>query len=169
MNGGARPGAGRPRKAVKYAAPIAAAEDRLADRLPRLIDDLLKLAHGGWWEEEEELQPARLVEIGQGEVRTLAYPEKDPDALVVVRRRRRRMAPDRQALIYAIDRLMGRPTTEGGEAEAMLTAILRQLNLSSLTDEQIDQLTAGADPIAVLLGALAAQGPGGAGAPEASH
>lgn len=109
-HGGRRPGAGRPRKAELYASQIRAAEDRIADKLPSLIGDLLRLAHGGWWEEEEERQPARLVEIGQGESRTLAYPEKDPDELVVVRRRRRKVAPDRAALTYLIDRILGKPT-----------------------------------------------------------
>lgn len=100
---------GRPRKAELYAVPVRAAEDKIADRLPRLVDELLRLAHGGWWEEEEERQPARLVEIGQGEARTLAYPEKNPDELVVVRRRRRRVAPDRAALTYLVDRILGKP------------------------------------------------------------
>ena len=109
-HGGARRGAGRPRKAEKFAAPIAAAEDQIVDRLPRLVANQLKLANGGWWEEEVELQPAGLVEVGQGENRCLAYPEKDPDELVVVRKKRRKAAPDRKANEYLIDRILGRPT-----------------------------------------------------------
>lgn len=110
-SGGARPGAGRPRKAEKYAAPIAAAEDRIADRLPQLLSNMLKLANGGWEQVEEEWAPARLVEIGQGESRTLAYPEKDPDELVLIKRTRKRAAPDRAANIDLINRLLGKPTT----------------------------------------------------------
>src|SRR5689334_4007553 len=44
--GGARPGAGRPRRADKFARPIALAEKRIADRLPQLIDRLFELAEG---------------------------------------------------------------------------------------------------------------------------
>lgn len=45
-HGGAREGAGRPRKAEKYAGQIAAAEDRIADRLPELVDRAFELAVG---------------------------------------------------------------------------------------------------------------------------
>jgi len=44
--GGARPGSGRKVKAEKYSGPIAAAEDRIAVRLPDLIDNLFVLADG---------------------------------------------------------------------------------------------------------------------------
>lgn len=37
---------GRPRKADKYAGQIAAAEDRIADQLPNIIDNMLALAAG---------------------------------------------------------------------------------------------------------------------------
>lgn len=94
--GGARPGAGRPRKQEKYAAPIAAAEDRIADHLPRLIDNLLHLAHG-WEQVEERYEVAR---------------DRDPQELVLVARIVRRAAPDRKANEYLIDRLMGRPTAK---------------------------------------------------------
>ncbi|WP_422928545.1 hypothetical protein [Singulisphaera sp. PoT] len=46
QNGGARPGAGRKAKAEKFAGPIAAAEERIADRLPELIDNMMRLASG---------------------------------------------------------------------------------------------------------------------------
>lgn len=44
--GGARPGAGRPRTAIKHTAQVASAEKRIADRLPRLIDNMFALADG---------------------------------------------------------------------------------------------------------------------------
>lgn len=44
--GGNRPGAGRPRRAVKHARPIAQAEKRIADRLPLIIDRMFELADG---------------------------------------------------------------------------------------------------------------------------
>lgn len=44
--GGARPGAGRPCKLDKYGGHVAAAEDRIADRLPELIDKAFELANG---------------------------------------------------------------------------------------------------------------------------
>ena len=125
--------AGRPRKADRYAAPVAQAEDRIADRLPKLVATMLRLAEGGYTIEEEEYQPAGLVEIGQGEGRMLAYPDKPADELVLVKRRRRKAAPDRKAAEYLIDRILGRPTQQveaevqtstGGELrEAFLAAV----------------------------------------------
>lgn len=161
--------AGRPRKAERYAGQFRAAEDRIADKLPALLDDLFKLAHGGWWEEEEELKAAGLLTTGSGEFETPIFPDKAPGELVVVGRRRKRAAPDRQALTYLVDRLMGRPGVEGGEAEALLTALLRHVDPSTLSNEQIEQLAAGADPIAVLLGSAPASGPGRGGAAEADE
>lgn len=110
-HGGRRAGAGRPRKAEQYAPEIAAAERRIADKLPGLVDDLLKLAHGGFWEEEEERQPSAIVTVGSGEFEMPAFPDKRPDELVLVKRKRRRVAPDRAALTYLIDRILGKPTT----------------------------------------------------------
>lgn len=109
-HGGKRDGAGRPRKAERYAAPIAAAEDRIADQLPRLIDNMLKLANGGYCEDEVEYQPAGLVTTGSGEFESKVFPDKPDDELIIVKRRRRRAAPDRKANEYLIDRILGRPT-----------------------------------------------------------
>lgn len=82
QNGGARPGAGRKRKAEKWAAPIAKAEKRIADKLPSLIDNMLALAEGVWIE------------------------EMNADSARIVYKR----APDRAANEYLINRIMGRPT-----------------------------------------------------------
>jgi hypothetical protein len=80
--GGARPGAGRPPKRVINLSPIRAAEKKIADRLPWLVDKLMELAEGI---HEEKM-------IGDG-------------AVMVYKR-----APDRQAAEYLIDRIMGKPT-----------------------------------------------------------
>jgi hypothetical protein len=80
--GGARPGAGRKPKAEKFKQPIAKAEKRIADRLPSLIDKMLDLADGVMVEE---------VDLS-GEKTVYQRP------------------PDRVALIYLIDRIMGKPT-----------------------------------------------------------
>lgn len=79
-NGGARPGAGRKPKAEQFARPIAAAEKKIADKLPWLIDQQMSLAEGVLVQTE-----------------TLAGPViyKTP--------------PDRQAIVYLVDRIMGKP------------------------------------------------------------
>lgn len=102
--------AGRTRKAERYAAPITAAEDQIADQLPKLLANMLRLANGDYWEEEEERVPSGLVTTGSGEFESPVFPDKDPAELVVVRRKRRKAAPDRKANEYLIDRILGRPT-----------------------------------------------------------
>ncbi len=81
-SGGARPGAGRPRKREKYARPIAQAEKRIADNLPNIIDKLMELADG-----------VTVQETG-----------KDGSERIYDR------PPDREAAKYLIDRIMGKPT-----------------------------------------------------------
>lgn len=77
-----KPGrSGRKPKAVQFARPIAAAEKRIADRLPGLIDSLFDLAEG---------------------VRVL---ETDLAGKSVVYQR----VPDFKAASYLVDRLMGKP------------------------------------------------------------
>lgn len=111
-HGGARPGAGRKAKAEKYAAQIAAAEDQIADRLPRLIGNLLKLADGGFEVVENHYAPAGTVTVGSGEYLTLVYPDKLADELVLIKRVKSRAAPDRAANIDLINRILGKPTTQ---------------------------------------------------------
>lgn len=82
-NGGARPGAGRPRKKDKYAGAITRAEKRIADKLPELIENMLTLAYGVLVEETN-------IVTGQPQV----Y----------------QRAPDRAANEYLINRIMGKPT-----------------------------------------------------------
>jgi hypothetical protein len=81
--GGARPGAGRKPTREKYASKIAAAEKKIADRLPGIVDSLLELAGG-----------VTVQEIGlDGEARV--YTQK----------------PDFKAASYLMDRIMGKPVT----------------------------------------------------------
>lgn len=79
--GGARPGAGRKPRAEKFARPIAAAEKKIADRLPWLIDKEFELAEGVLIEEQTLVGP-------------IVYQKP----------------PDRQAIEYLINRVMGKPT-----------------------------------------------------------
>lgn len=102
-------GPGRPRKAEKYAAPIAAAEDRIADRLPERVERLEQLANGGYEQVETVWKPAGLIFVGSGEWATLAFPHLPPEQLVCVERKVSIAAPDRAANIYLIDRIAGRP------------------------------------------------------------
>lgn len=132
-HGGARPGAGRPRKTEKYVAQIAATEDRIADALPQFVKNQIGLANGGWWEEEVDLAPAGTVTRGGGEWMELVYPDKPADELVVVKKRRRRVAPDRRANEYLIDRILGKPTAQieaevsGPNGEAILVRFGEQV------------------------------------------
>jgi hypothetical protein len=81
-HGGARPGSGRKRKADKFAGPIDEAERRIADRLVDLIDYLFELAEGVTVQEKDR----------HGNTKVYTRP------------------PDRQAIEYLINRIMGKPT-----------------------------------------------------------
>lgn len=80
-NGGARPNAGRKKKAEKFETAISKAERRICDRLPELIDNLFILAAG------------------------VTVQEIDKDGIIVYTR-----PPDRQANEYLINRILGKPT-----------------------------------------------------------
>jgi hypothetical protein len=82
QNGGARPGAGRKRKAEKFETPIQKAEGMIVDKLPWLVDKAMQLADG------VTVQKPTLVGG------TVIY--KEP--------------PDLGAIKYLIDRVMGKPT-----------------------------------------------------------
>jgi hypothetical protein len=79
--GGARPGAGRPPKAVIAETPIRQAERKIRDRLPWIVDRLFELAEG-----------VRVESTGiTGEPTVYQKP------------------PDRGACEYLMDRIMGKP------------------------------------------------------------
>ena len=80
--GGKQPGAGRPRKEDKFRTPIAAAENRISDKLPFLIDKAFELADGV----------------------TCAELTKDGGYNVYTR------PPDIQTIKYLVDRIMSKPT-----------------------------------------------------------
>lgn len=83
--GGRRPGAGRKPKAfhrVINETPIQAAESKIRDRLPWLVDKMLELAEGVEVKEIDRKGNTRIYST----------------------------IPDRQAIEYLIDRIMGKPT-----------------------------------------------------------
>ncbi len=81
-SGGSRPGAGRPAKADKHARPVARAEKQIVDRLPWLVDKQFELAEGVTIQTEDS----------DGETHIYQRP------------------PDRQAIEYLLNRIMGKPT-----------------------------------------------------------
>lgn len=81
--GGARPGAGRKRKADKYQADINKAEKKIIDKLPQIVEAQIDLALG--------LKAVRFNEETQKE-----------EVYTTI--------PDRQAGQYLINRIMGTPT-----------------------------------------------------------
>jgi hypothetical protein len=80
-HGGARAGAGRKANADKYARPISLAEGKIADKLPHIVDRMLELADGVYREQEM------------------------PDGAMLIYK----TPPDRQAIQYLVDRIMGKP------------------------------------------------------------
>ena len=80
--GGVRPGAGRPRNADRHPQAVAEAEAKLTARLLQIIDSALALTEGIWVE------------------------ETTPDGV----RRIYKKPPNIKAIIYCIDRIMGKPT-----------------------------------------------------------
>lgn len=99
--GGRRVGAGRKPKALKrviFATPIQAAEGKIIDRLPWLLDKLFELSEGVYEEKT----------VGDGVV--LVY--KQP--------------PDRQSCTYLIDRVLGKamqPVDHSGEIEHKVSEV----------------------------------------------
>lgn len=112
--GGARPGAGRPRKREKYAGQITRAEKRIADRLPELIDKMMELANGVLIEETNPVT---------GDPQVYQKP------------------PDRQALEYLVNRIMGKPTERqehsgsDGDAIRIETRFIDSLNRAYASDD----------------------------------
>ena len=101
---------GRPKKADKFAAPIARAERQIVDKLPQLIENMVHLANGGYERVQEEWAPAGSLYVGSGQFATRMYPDKEDDELVLVKRTVSIADKDRAANQYLIDRIMGKPT-----------------------------------------------------------
>lgn len=106
--GGARPGAGPKPSRHKYATAINKAEKRIADRLPELVDLLFKLSKGvsvfdskalkALFEAIQQYEPERVERIIENLKETYTT------------------VPDRAAIEYLANRIMGKPT-EKIEAE----------------------------------------------------
>jgi hypothetical protein len=117
------------RKVDLFAAEKAAANSQAAAQLVHYVKNLQALADGGFEAVDEEWVPAGLILIDdQGAdddgilaaagvntrhmrrpKKVLAFPDLPPDQLVLVKRKRTTMAPDRSANIYLLDRIIGRP------------------------------------------------------------
>jgi hypothetical protein len=76
---------GRPPRAEKFGGHIAAAEQKIADNLPEIVDNLLRLAHGVKMADEDD----------------------EGNFYIYIK------APDRQANEYLMNRIMGKPTDQG--------------------------------------------------------
>jgi hypothetical protein len=153
-SGGARPGAGRKPKSEKYAPQIARTDNCIAAALPQLIDMLLGIASGKAERVEETTQPAGLVMVDQtseildehgcptGRVarsKIRAFPNLPPDRMVLVSRRVIRAEPDRAAITYLIDRILGKPAPEPApDPEEMKLISLNQAILYTLNSTSPD-------------------------------
>lgn len=117
QHGGARPRAGRKPKKNKYELTVTQAEDKIVDHLPQILDNLLKLANGGFEVVENKWMPRSAFSLGdvmamdagkESEDATKAI--ENPNELVLSERKTYYALPDRAANIYLVDRIMGKPT-----------------------------------------------------------
>ncbi|HEU4322114.1 MAG TPA: hypothetical protein VFS21_03105 [Roseiflexaceae bacterium] len=117
-HGGRRAGAGRPRNTAKYATQIESATDQIVASLPDHIAMLELLAQGNLEVVHEVWELAGLITVDDVEidkdgrvikVKRLAFPEKRPDEWVLIQKRVVRNGPSETALIYLVDRAMGKP------------------------------------------------------------
>ncbi len=118
-HGGARPGAGRPAKADKYEPEITATERKIADRLPELLEREFDLATGGAERVECLYELALGITVDSHaenpsgvvvKVKKQLFPHAEPDEMVLVSRKVITPEPDRAAIEYLIDRILGKPT-----------------------------------------------------------
>jgi hypothetical protein len=132
--GGARPGAGRPRKSEKHRGAIAKAEKRIADRLPELIDLQFALAKG-----------VSLVQSSKELQNVIEMLKSDPDeASAVVDKLKDffAVAPDGNSGRYLIDRIMGKvqprndDTQLGTNSLADLAMAIRQSKEAAIDNQE---------------------------------
>jgi hypothetical protein len=96
--GGARAGAGRKRRSEKYSEAIAPAEQKIVDRLLWLVTQEMALAEG------------------------VLAESSTPDRPVY------RIPPDRQAIEYLMNRIMGKPAErQEHDVDAEIAAIIEEL------------------------------------------
>jgi hypothetical protein len=118
--GGPRPNAGRKKKTDKNKTAIERAEKQIRDQLPQVINTLQKLAFGGIPQVEDKWIPR--VAFSQGDLIALAAEKGDgepvdleellggdPKEMVLSERKTSHTLPDRAALIYLANRIMGTP------------------------------------------------------------
>lgn len=115
--GGRRPGAGRKPKKTKYELSVTAAEDKIVDHLPQILDNLLKLANGGFEVVENKWMPRSAFSLGDVIAMGAGKSSEDatkaiekPDELVLSERKTYYALPDRAANIYLVNRILGSPT-----------------------------------------------------------
>ena len=118
-HGGAREGAGRTAKAVKYGTEITATERYIADRLEELRLNEFALATGGAVRTEECWELALGIVVDSHETnpsgvivktKKQLFPDAKQDDMVLVSKKVITPEPDRAAIEYLIDRILGKPT-----------------------------------------------------------
>ena len=148
-HGGARPGAGRKPKADKFKRQITRADKTIVGDLDVRVRTLTQIADGNYPIEEEVWKPAALVIVDATEIvetdkgavsvkiKTPAFPNLPPDEMVLVEKRISVAAPDLKANVYLVNRIMGSPSRQPDEEEA-IAATGPLYDLSQLTDEELD-------------------------------
>lgn len=156
-SGGKRDGAGRKPKSYLYQRHIQKADKYLAPKMEELLKLLEEMARGQIEMVRETWKPAALIlvervelqEVSVGEDTRLvpvkskvsAFPNKRPDDMVLVDKRILSGVRDRQALIYLVNRIMGRPAGQPEEPEEA-TSVAARYDLGKLTGEEIELLYA---------------------------
>jgi len=115
-------GPGRPRKSDKYAGAVAAAENRIVDRLPEIIDNMFHLAMGGYERVEEQWAPAGTLRTASGEK---LFPTVPTDEMVLIKRIVTIADKDRMANQYLIDRVAGKPIEKQEVDQETIVRIIR--------------------------------------------
>lgn len=129
-HGGRRKGAGRkPAAAAELRRQILAEADQvLCDQLVPLLGNMVKLANGGFKRVTERWELAALVQVdavlrdkdGNPEhdargnpvlVKQPLFPDAESDEMVLVGKSVEIAQPDRAAIQYLVDRMLGRPHT----------------------------------------------------------
>ena len=120
-HGGARAGAGRKPKRIKYKEPVEATDAILAAHQEKAAANLIKLADGGYKRKTEVWKPAGLIQFvvtekvetenGPKILRHLvpAFPDIPSNRLVCVERKFEIADADRAANQYILDRIGGKP------------------------------------------------------------
>ncbi len=153
-HGGARPGAGRKPKTERYAIEIESATDKVYVRLDDNVNSLQALADNDRIVVHQEWAPAGTVTIksyevdAEGKVHRVekpAFPDLDPEHMVLVKRREVNNGPSETALTYLIDQGLGKATQH-------IESIAKNIDLSKLSTEQLERLAAGDDLLSVILG-----------------